>query len=164
MPSTKLSRIAGSGGFTPASANPYVAGGNATAGALRPKNGRSYGTVAGGAALTTIMDITEKAVFSNMFLTQDGNGIAWTDRIQITVNGTVIHNVTSSLSAGTGAIIVLFGQAFYAALSTSVSVTAEDGGAVFYGVPMVVDSIKVEVATNAGGSTVSLRADLEMIQ
>ena len=164
MADIKLSKIAGDGGLpTPASLNPYQAGGSATTGAIRPKNGREYGTVAASQPLTTILDVTEKSTYSYLFLTLDGNASFSTDQIKVTVNGAVIHDLTSTLFGNSGGVIMILGNAFYGALSTTQSVIDTSGGLVMNGSQMESDSLKIEIATGAGG-TVSLRSDLEMIQ
>lgn len=163
MNSIKDVNLFGGGGISsPASLDPYIAGSGITEGSLRPKNGRSYGSVEANQGLTVILETTEKSTFSYMFLTSNGNQSVDTQQIKVTVNGIVIHDVISSLVAGSGAIIMLLGDAFYAAVSTTQSVQATDGGAVFKGCQMNADTLKIEIATG-DSITVHLRSDLEMI-
>lgn len=147
---------------TPSALTPYATGLDSTGGTLRPKTGRALGSVAANQALTTILNVTVRSVFSVLFFTVDGDPNVDTQQIKVTVNGNVIHDVTASLTTGSGGIIMLIGDAFYSALSVTTLVADTDGGAVFYGVPMTANSIKIEIATGLVG-TVVLRGDLEIV-
>ena len=147
---------------TPSALTPYTAGGDASTGTLRPKNGRGYGTLGSLQPLTTVLDVTVRSTFSYIFITSYQNDSTVTNQIRVSVNGNVIHDVTSTLSSGSGGIIVLLGDAFYAALSTAFSVTDIDGGASFNGPQMVADSLKIELSSGSN-STIEIRSDLELI-